>query len=158
MISSSPFQTSCDGEWRWEDPPFQHSSKFARPQVEVRSQRDASSHHLGTPGEETAGPVGWKEVHDKIVENLLYRSQVPKNNTSVPATSIPKHLFANELRHRQRPWMDNLLRWMDTGSKPIGLFSLFSKIKENTVDGHKFNHLATNLTTFAAFSPPLCCM
>ena len=28
----------------------------------------------------------------------------------------------------------------------------------NTVDRHKFNHLATNSTTFAAFSRPLYCM
>ena len=30
--------------------------------------------------------------------------------------------------------------------------------KSHTVDRHKFNHLATNSTTFAAFSQPLYCM
>ena len=37
-------------------------------------------------------------------------------------------------------------------------YAQFTFVIFDTVDTHKFNHLATNSTTFAAFSRPLCCM
>ena len=58
---------------------------------------------------------------------------------------------------RKRPLM-KLWQLTDTSSILYGSnYRRHGSINRHTVDRHKFNHLATNSTTFAAFSWPLYC-
>ena len=72
-------------------------------------------------------------------------------------------IIANTCCHGQylliEKWVHKNNRWVAWGTFiSLGRHHTLTERNQSTVDRHKFNHLATNSTTFAAFSRLLYCM